>query len=93
MKRDDMLRMAREAGFDGQEFTGGQRKGQPAIFDSGDVCIDDYLMRFAALVSAKEREMCAMVACAARKGYADRGVNLMACAADYIACAIRSLKP
>jgi len=49
MNRDDVIRMAREAGFDfnslGVTFTSGY--------------LDDHLERFAALVAAAEREACA----------------------------------
>ncbi len=51
MNRDDVIRMAREAGFDfnllGATFTSGY--------------LDQHLERFAALVAAAEREACAKV--------------------------------
>jgi hypothetical protein len=50
--REDIIRMAREAGFDfnslGVTFTSGY--------------LDDHLERFAALVAAAEREACALAA-------------------------------
>jgi hypothetical protein len=52
MNREDVIRMAREAGFDfnllGATFTSGY--------------LDQHLERFAALVAAAEREACAKVA-------------------------------
>jgi hypothetical protein len=51
LNRDDIIRMAREAGFDfnllGATFTSGY--------------LDQHLERFAALVAAAEREACAKV--------------------------------
>jgi hypothetical protein len=49
MNRDDVIRMAREAGF-GSNSLG-------VTFTSG--YLDDHLERFAALVAAAEREACA----------------------------------
>jgi hypothetical protein len=52
MTRDDVLRLAKEAGVD-------------AWWDSGDEnrdVLQDHLERFAALVAAHEREQCARVA-------------------------------
>ena len=48
MTRDDILRMAREAGFE-------------ALGTDDWVCFGDEIERFAALVAAAEREMCAQV--------------------------------
>lgn len=59
--REDVIRMAQEAGFREDEFTGGPRKGKVSIFDFGDVDIYSNLERFAALVAAAERERCAKV--------------------------------
>jgi hypothetical protein len=51
LSRDDIIRMAREAGFDFNSLG--------ATFTSG--YLDQHLERFAALVAAAEREACAKV--------------------------------
>lgn len=82
-RRDEIIRMAHEAGFtapfrvENQPFRDGRLYRR--------------LERFAALVAIAERERCALIAVSARDGYSERS-NLMAGAADYIACAIRALK-
>jgi len=52
MTRDDIIRMARENGF----YRDGENTQRPLW-----VWTDDELVRFAALVSAAEREACAKV--------------------------------
>ena len=59
MTRDDIIRMAQEAGFEIEKTLYGP---VPCVDGRG---IDDRLERFAALVAAHEREACARV-CEAR---------------------------
>ena len=73
MKRDDIIRMAREAGLTvGTNISGVQLVGSP-----GDGAISllhmtvDELERFAALVAAAEREECADIASNCCEGCAD----------------------
>jgi len=49
MNRDDIIRMAREAGFEFNSLGGTYTSGK----------LDEHLERFAALVAAHEREACA----------------------------------
>ena len=58
MNRDEITRMAREAGF-GVLLPGADGRGE--IYD-GDGTITDEMERFAALVAAAEREECARIA-------------------------------
>lgn len=59
MQRDEIIRMAREAGF---EVDGNSWVHSPnAILVDGRKSIDKQLTRFAALVAAAEREACAKV--------------------------------
>jgi hypothetical protein len=51
MNRDDIIRMAREAGFEFNSLGGTHTSGK----------LDEHLERFAALVAAAEREACARV--------------------------------
>jgi hypothetical protein len=51
MNRDDIIRMAREAGFDFNTLGGTYTSGK----------LDEHLKHFAALVAAAEREACAKV--------------------------------
>ena len=83
-RRDDVMRMAREAGI-----TIGS---PPHQFCIGDFCSIYSLERFAAVVAAAERERCAKEAAAIRDDYVATGSNKQACAADYIAERIRALK-
>jgi hypothetical protein len=53
MNRDDIIRMAREAGF--------KRHHNPDLYDCM-VASDEAIERFAALVAAAEREACAELA-------------------------------
>ncbi len=52
MNRDDIIQMAREAGFEFNSLGGTHTSGK----------LDEHLKRFAALVAAAEREACAKVA-------------------------------
>jgi len=52
MNRDDIIQMAREAGFEFNSLGGTHTSGK----------LDEHLERFAALVAAAEREACAKVA-------------------------------
>ena len=56
MNREDIIRMAREAGFIVSETS---RKYQPKCIDFTHYLVDDLLERFAAIVAAAEREACA----------------------------------
>ena len=58
MTREDIIRMAREAGFVIDEAS---RQHQPNCIGFTHYLIDDELSRFAALVAAAEREACAKV--------------------------------
>jgi hypothetical protein len=51
MNRDDIIRMAREAGFEFNSLGGTYTSGK----------LDEHLERFAALVAEAERETCAKV--------------------------------
>lgn len=51
MNRDDIIQMAREAGFEFNSLGGTHTSGK----------LDEHLERFAALVAAAEREECAKV--------------------------------
>ena len=73
MSRDEIIAMAREAGFD-VHFPGvNGDAAQPAVFGR---CTSDMLERFAALVAAAEREACAKVADATFRGKPGQSVNL-----------------
>jgi hypothetical protein len=67
MTRDDIIRMAREAGFPFNKY------GLLTADDEGEIDADAMLERFAALVAAAEREVCAHKANIALLG-ADRGL-------------------
>ncbi len=69
MTRDDMIRMAREAGI----FTGGHPMSPWSVYPSD-------LERFAALVAAHEREMCAGL-CGWRTGVRPVDAAIETCAA------------
>ena len=56
MKRDDIIRMAREAGFVVDEVS---QQHQPNCIFHTHYLVDELLKRFAALVAAHEREACA----------------------------------
>ena len=58
MNREEITRMAREAGFVIDEAS---RQHQPKCIGFTHYLIDDELSRFAALVAAAEREACAKV--------------------------------
>ena len=78
MDREEVIRMARDAGFREDEFIGGPRKGKVSIFDFGDVDIYSNLERFAALVAAAERDRCAKVLDKLMRGdfsVRDSGIN------------------
>ena len=62
MTRDDILKLALQAGFDVSPFTGGSRSGTMSIFDSGNVDIYYALQSFASLVAAQERAACIKIA-------------------------------
>jgi len=57
MNRDDIIRMAREAGF----IVAGDPDDLSVIVDDNDCIATNEVMRFAALVAAAEREACAKV--------------------------------
>lgn len=59
MNRDEIIALAREAGFVVDETS---RQHQPKCINFTHYLIDDELERFAALVAAAEREECAKVA-------------------------------
>ena len=59
MTRDDILRMAKEAGF---EEGYGNHLFPPGDYREEVVPVTDEIIRFAALVAAAEREACAKVA-------------------------------
>ena len=56
MNRDDIIRMAREAGFFVDELS---KHCQPDCITHTYYLVDELLERFAALVAAHEREACA----------------------------------
>ena len=60
MTRDDIIRMAREAGFDAL-VPSEEILGRGGIYTGSDDEISDELERFAALVAAAERSACAQV--------------------------------
>ena len=64
MNREDIIRMAREAGFEADMFGRG-------IWDSSD------FNRFAALVAAHEREACAKVCDVRAEGWKNSGTSRM----------------
>lgn len=61
MNREDIIRMAEEAGFNISEYTSGKFAGKTSIFDYANVDIFYGLKHFAALVAAAEREACAQI--------------------------------
>jgi hypothetical protein len=67
MNREDIIRMAREAGFPFNKY------GLLTADDEGEIDADAMLERFAALVAEQEREVCAYKANIALLG-ADRGL-------------------
>lgn len=82
-RRDEVIRMAREAGFDASFGS----DGKPFFGDK----LLRKIERFAALVAAEKQEQCASIAYAARDGFVGKS-NKMACAADFILHEIRALK-
>lgn len=68
MSRDEIIAIAREAGMEVHE-----RKGQIRIGSAVLTGVDstDEVTRFAALVAAREREACALVAMEYRRGAGD----------------------
>ena len=64
MTKDDIFRLAKEAGF--IVDLGYSKTNKVFAADPFDCCIDDELHIFAALVAAAEREACAEVAEAIR---------------------------
>lgn len=60
MTRDDIIRMAKEAGFDSL-LPSEEILGRGRIYTGSDDEISDELERFAALVAAAERSACAQV--------------------------------
>ena len=77
-RRDEVIRMAQDAGF--------------AISDRA---CDEAVDKYRSLIHASqrsERERCAKESEAIRDDYVATGSNKQACAADYIAGAIRALK-
>lgn len=76
MIRDEIIAMAKEAGF-AVHFHGFE--AEPAVFGR---CTSDTLLRFAALVAAREREACAQV-CDAKA----HEVRLWCNESNVIACA------
>ncbi len=68
MNREDIIRMAREAGFFVNEKA---REHQPNCISHTYHMIDPQLERFAALVEAAEREACAKVVENHALGYAE----------------------
>lgn len=77
-RRDEVIRMARAAGFVLSDNATDEAVGR--------------FERFADLAAAAKQEQCAKDAEAIRDDYAATGSNLQACAADYIAEKIRALK-
>ena len=63
MNRDEIIRMAREAGFVVDEVS---QQHQPNCIFHTHYLVDELLERFAALVAAAEREECAALADAQR---------------------------
>lgn len=85
MTTDDILRMAREAGFQDRDGT------IRTMHSSGAwVGINEELERFAALVAAAEREQCAKVAKGISDKYAFGHYGNEVDTADEIAAAIRA---
>jgi len=74
MTREDIIRMAREAGFFTLTAEECVKKTGGVFFGLCDDSVYDELKRFAALVAAAEREACAKVCEAEYEGYdwADR---------------------
>jgi len=59
MTQDEIIRMAREAGFETEDWANGTHV---IVYESGrEIDITNELERFAALVAAHEREACAKV--------------------------------
>lgn len=61
MKREQVIELAKQAGFKVKPFTGGAKAGKESVFDFGDVDVLENLKAFAQLVAAHEREECAKV--------------------------------
>lgn len=59
MTKDEIIAIARDAGFSVAPFTGGKKKEEVSVFDYGQIEILQELKHFAQLVAAKEREACA----------------------------------
>ena len=87
MNKAEVIRLAQEAGATIRQ---GHRLGV-VVYENGGDLSPLVLERFAGLVAAAARERCALIAVAARDGYAERS-GMMACAADFIVSAIRGLK-
>ncbi len=77
MNREDIIRMAREAGFVVDEKA---KQHQPNCIFHTHHMVDELLERFAALVAAHEREACAKVC----DGWAEYGIPSSAAAAAAI---------
>lgn len=85
MNREDIIRMAREAGFEIEDW---QHYGEAVVSPAPAGCsMNDVLTRFAALVAAAEREACAKV-CDAQHDNARTSTG--AARADACAAAIRA---
>ena len=57
LSKEEIIRMAREAGFIVSEYTGGHRLGETSIFDHAGVDIFNGLKRFADFVAAKKSDI------------------------------------
>ena len=71
MTQDEIIRMAREAGFPFNKY------GLLQCDDGGEIDVADILKRFAALVAAAEREACAGIC----DRFAERHMHPAECAA------------
>ena len=61
MNREDIIRMAREAGFSTEEWGNGLRHVCVFNFQDSETDVTKEIERFAALVAAAEREACILV--------------------------------
>ena len=88
MTRDDIIRMAREAGFAVNEKA---RQHQPNCIFHTQYMVDELLERFAALVAAAEREACEKIQFELRERYisqnktAQAEIMLLTAVYDYAA--------
>lgn len=87
MTRDDIIRMAKEAGFDAL-LPSEEILGRGGIYTGSDDEISDELERFAALIAAAEREACAQMA--GNYAAANAESDNMASAFLHLATAIRA---